>query len=88
MQYFSQDFSKAYLRRYCARQAGLVAVYTKGKFVCDAVMITSKEKGKRVMITTNWMQVVDHFDMNIGDIYLFWFRRAVNGVKLIIRKVE
>ena len=46
-------------------------------------MVNGKWKGG-AMITSNWMDVVKHIDMRIGDIFVFWFRGGRDGLKLLV----
>jgi hypothetical protein len=87
MQYFSKNFSKAYLNKPLVDGRD-VQVLSKNLALPVVYMKVDKGQAKRAMITTRWCDVVSAFDMKPGDIYLFWFHRASEGgLKLIVKKV-
>jgi hypothetical protein len=89
MQYFSKNFTGAYLYKHLSCGGLEVQVYSRNSDLLPEVWIKlDNGKGRHAMITTNWKDVVDKFGMKAGDIYLFWFRRGeYGGLKLIIKKV-
>ena len=72
MQYFTKDFSNAYLKEYIGKRGRYVLVFDKDKNqLADAFMKMSKGKDKRVMITSHWMDVVKKMGMKAGQVYMF-----------------
>ena len=68
-----------------------IQVYSKNSKITEVklVMNNSKVKGKctgGAMVTSNWMDVVEHNNMKVGDIYVFWFRGSRDGLKLSVFK--
>ena len=67
-----------------------IQVYTGIKKVAKVKMVMnkSKVKGKETagaMLTSSWSSVVDHNQMRVGDICVFWFRRSGDGdLKLLV----
>ncbi|KAM0893304.1 hypothetical protein ACQ4PT_025181 [Festuca glaucescens] len=87
-------FSKAYTMDHILKNLELPAeiqVFSRNTKVAKVRMVLSKEKvkgkviGKSAMITSKWMDVVKQNDMQVGDIYIFWFRGSKEGgLKLLV----
>jgi hypothetical protein len=86
MQYFSRKYSLANISKHLKLPAE-VTVYMRNKSHAEVRIVMSKGKGKGAQITTNWNKVVEATNMHIGDIFMFWFRRSSNGLKLIVKNV-
>ncbi|KAM0845725.1 hypothetical protein ACQ4PT_056166 [Festuca glaucescens] len=84
----------AYTMEYILKNLELPAkiqVFSRNTKVAKVRMVLSKEKvkgkvvGKSAMITSKWMDVVKQNDMQVGDIYIFWFRGSKEGgLKLLV----
>jgi hypothetical protein len=82
-----QYFSKAYTMEYIVKNLKLpseIQVFSRNRKVAKVRMVLSKV-GKTAMITSNWMDVVKQNNMQVGDIYIFWFRGSKEGgLKLLV----
>jgi hypothetical protein len=90
MQYFSKTYSDKYLWPYLKRNGMYVQVYngTTGQRVAEVVMKVCKGKDKRANVIKGWSTVVTKMQMKEDQIFMFWFRRTITGVKMIVERVQ